>query len=122
MPVSFHFDEGILVIVAVGEYPPEELMETVQAAVDKFAQSGRLPVLFDQRRSTSLANRSTEDLKRLAAFGDSMSEYVGPRIAMVVEGDLEFGLDRMASAFMDESRSVQVCRDLNTARQWLLEE
>lgn len=122
MPVTFHFDEGIIVIVAVGEYPPEALMEAVQAAVNKFAQSGRVPLMFDQRQSTSLATRSTEDLRRLAAFGDHLTEFMGPRIAFVVEGILEFGLNRLTSAYMDENFETNIFQDPDAARRWLLEE
>ncbi len=87
-------------------------------AAGDYAQT-RLPVLVDARQSR--ANPPFDEMVQTAMFSQSIAEDIGPRIALVVEGALRYGLARMLSSLAgtDGKLILQPFRKLESARDWV---
>lgn len=120
MPVAYRFEEDIITIEATGTYTPDDLKATVQQVLDDAAAPQKKMVLFDLTTSTSLPNRSTEQVRDMAGFLQSLRERLGPRIAMVTSGKLAYGLMRMGSSYADNAQfAAEAFTDTESAKAWL---
>ncbi len=122
MAVSSYIRPSIIVVVAEGEYTVEELIQGVRNGLDEFDELIRPCLLFDQRMSESLQTRTNKELRDIAAYGNSIRERIGRRVAFVTSGLLEFGLARMGSAYLDDDElELNVFTEIEAAFEWLSE-
>jgi hypothetical protein len=121
MPVSFRYDENIIVIEMSGEYSVHELRSTV---INAFADSSRLPnavLMIDLSESKSFNKRSSETINSFAHFIGSFAKQFNKRIAFIAPDDLKYGLVRMGvSAANNIEIEVEIFREYLKAREWLI--
>jgi hypothetical protein len=117
MPVSSFVEPRRIRIVAEGEYSFEEVVCAFETAIA--AAPRRLPVLVDARESR--ANPPYEELRSTALFAERIADRIGPKIAIVVEGALRYGLARMLSMLgsVDGPLEYGTFRDMERAEAWL---
>lgn len=116
----FTVHERHIHMVAAGEYSYEDVVDAFESAIE---QAGtRLPVLVDARQSK--ANPPFDEMMQTAMFSQSIADDIGPRIALVVEGALRYGLARMLSALAgtDGRLVFQPFREVEPARDWVVAE
>ena len=101
MPVSYTIEGEVLHLVMHGEYGPEEIRSRVEEALADPRLPHDVHFLFDTRPSTSLASRSTAELRDVAGFLGARSQAFGGRLAMLASEPLHFGLLRMAEVYSE---------------------
>lgn len=122
MPFTHHYDPetNVLYLTATGALEDEEAIAYAQ----KLAADGSIPPGRSELADFSQANLgslSADALRRIAGVFQRHDVDAGrSRVALVVSGDLGFGLARMYQAFRSESAiQLRVFRDLAAAREWL---
>ncbi len=121
MAVSYRFVENILRLDFVGVYPPDDIIN----AFDRALEDPRFPArnarfLIDVTRSESLADRSVDDLRRVAEYFASRSGRFGRRCAILAESAVHFGLMRMVVVFAEiKNAEARVFKDEEEAMAWL---
>jgi len=78
-----------------------------------------LKVLRDARKQVGLIGDSLKDLDPFISIAKNSFMHAGSRMAIVASEDIVFGTSRVFQAHLDES--VSVFRDLDEAREWLLQ-
>ena len=120
MPVTYSIRSNLLLIVASGDYDAAEPPRTLLAALDDAACPPRVALLIDVRESRSLANRSIEEIRRIAEFIGPHAERIGGRCAVVTGNDLQFGLGRMGAVHAESvGVNASIFRDIAPALEWL---
>ena len=108
--------ESVEVVTILEEFGPGEGLESYKS----LAQRLRGPLrLFDFSVGW---NPSTEELKALAAFAADLQSRSPVRIAIVVAGDLGYGLGRMYQAIRemrDLDNPLMIFRSRQEAMDWL---
>ena len=121
MPVSYSFNGNILRMEFEGLYPSSAIIEAFEEALADPAfppQNARL--LLNVNRSESLADRSVEDLRRVAECFAQRADRVGRRCAIVAESAVHFGLMRMAVVFAEMyDAEARVFKKEDEAILWL---
>ncbi len=117
MAISYVLEPDFARIRAEGHYTYQEVVAAFLALVAEADR--RLPILLDARES--LANPDLGEMRLTAEFADSIAPQIGPRIALVVEGTLRFGLARMLAALgsREDRLEYRAFRDLVEAEDWL---
>src|SRR5580765_2986478 len=120
MPVTYSISSSLLLMTAVGEYEPRDLTRTFLAALNDPACPAHVALLLDVRPSSMLATRSMDDIRAIGQFLGPYSERIGGRCAVVTGTEVQYGLGRMGSIYM-ESVGVEagIFRDMDAAREWL---
>ena len=117
---SYDPDTKVLYLKASGAITDEEAISYAQKlAADASIPPGRAELAdFSE---ANLAALSAEALRRIASvFQRHDLDPGSSRVALVVSGDLGFGLARMYQAFRSESAiQLRVFRDVAAARKWL---
>ena len=121
MPVTWHFDNRIIVLDMRGEYGIDALQEALLGALDDTRCPSDAVLLFDMQHSESIRERSAEDVRAMARFLARHAARFGNRLAMLVGNDLAYGLMRVGAVHA-EAAGVEpmVFRDADAARGWLL--
>jgi len=120
MPCSYRIEGDLLYLLAEGHYELEDFEKLVHRALADPACPDPATLLVDARRAE--VNPSTGDLRDSARFVGSLGRRIRPRLALVVERDLHFGLGRMFAAFAERhGLNLGAFRDLDEARGWLAE-
>ncbi len=97
-------DDDVLLLTADGYYTTDELRRAIDDGLTASTEPIRALVI-DLTRSTSLAQRSADDVDLMAAFLASIASRYGKRLIMVASGELAYGLMRMGTVLAD-SRGV----------------
>jgi hypothetical protein len=127
MSFESHYDrtKQILYCTVRGAYT----METFYATVPSIAQSTEFPpdsdTLWDLRQLI-FDGLNADFMKQLVAARKAFPERRGARLALIVEGDLAFGLTRMYEMISDAEaaelqQQMRAFRSLAAGEQWLLE-
>lgn len=118
MPVQSFVEPERIRIVAEGAHSFADVVLAFEAAIAVAPR--RLSVLVDARLST--ANPPYEELRSTALFADRISDRIGPRVALVVEGTLRYGLARMLSMLGSVNSPLEYAtfRDMDSAEAWLV--
>ena len=127
MPVSYTFEDRIVVLRAEGRYPAAELRTAARAAFSDPEGPAAVGLfdglLIDARGSLSLRERSWAELRHTAHMLAPLVNHFGSRIAMVATSDLDYGLLRVAAVTLEgDGADAAVFRDVDAAREWLLED
>jgi len=104
----------------VGAYAPEEIVRTF----DDVLRDPKLPehaqFLLDVSGSEVMAQRSAEELRRVANVFGIHAQRFGGRCAVVVSSPVQFGLSRMAGAYVEsDSVTIEVFDSPTEALAWL---
>jgi hypothetical protein len=120
MPVSYTFDDRIIVVHLVGHYSSGEMLETVVASLNDPELPRNPMLMLDLRASQSMPERSAEEVRSRARDLAVHGAGFGHRIAMIAPTDLAYGMMRIASAAAAAGGLfTKVFRDFEAARAWL---
>ncbi|MGD8412666.1 MAG: STAS/SEC14 domain-containing protein [Candidatus Latescibacterota bacterium] len=121
MPVKYTFEQNILKMTFDGVYGSEAIIQSFNEALEDPAFPGEnARLLLDVRGSDSLADRSVEDLRKVAEHYARNADRVGRRCAIVAQSDIHFGLMRMAVAFTETyDADARVFKSEDEAVDWL---
>jgi hypothetical protein len=119
MELGFGFAAGIVTIRLAGEYMIADAKTAIRMVVpgDKYAVRG---TLIDLRESRSLATRSRAELETIGTYLADLREELGGRVAIVVGGQLAYGLTRVAAAWAGvNGLPIRTFFDETSAVAWL---
>lgn len=120
MPVAYEFDDRVIVLRMVGKYAASDIRKTILDALADVRLPKGAVLLFDLRESTSLRDRTADEVREMARFLAAHGPRFGNRLAMVTGDDLAFGLMRLGSATANSGGvDAEVFRDMGAARRWL---
>ncbi|MFL5576907.1 MAG: hypothetical protein ACJ79S_13155 [Gemmatimonadaceae bacterium] len=121
MPISYTFDERIIIVRMVGQYSVQDVEDALLLALTDPARPQGAVLLLDVRASESLRTRPPEDIWALGRLLARWRMWFGSRVAGVAPTDLLFGLMRMGQV-PAEAGGVIACvfRAIEPARAWLL--
>lgn len=117
MPINFQNNDGIGIFTTVGDVDYGEGIDVLTHGLQSIQSADPLLVLFDLRQSRE--HRSAEEVSSIA---DIVKPYVSgtAKIALLAEADIYFGLSRIFSAYVEDTRiTAQVFRDYDQALSWL---
>lgn len=121
MPAEYSFAEPIITVRLAGSYSTQELKATILRSLGDPSCPDDPRLLFDQRETTSLRERTVEDVRYMADFLAREGGAFGNRLAMVTSDALGFGMMRMASVFAESGGlTARVFTDVAEAESWLL--
>lgn len=120
MPVTFEFDGRILVLRLTGIYSLSEIRAGLVAALAEAQPRAPNGILVDVRDSESLATRTLGDMTSIVGFLAYHAAAYGNRVALVVAGDQQYALVRMAAEDLHTAGiAASVFRDVGEARRWI---
>jgi hypothetical protein len=120
MPVAYEFDNRVIVLRMAGKYAANDLRKAILDALDDSRAPKGPVLLFDLRESTSLGDRTADEVREMARFLAAHGKRFSNRLAMVTGDDLAFGLMRLGSATaVSGGVDAEVFRDMDAARRWL---
>jgi hypothetical protein len=120
MPVTYSISSNLLLMTAAGEYEPQDLPRTFLAALNDPACPDHVALLLDVRPSSMLATRSMDDIRAIGQFLGPYTERIGGRCAVVTGTEVQYGLGRMGSIYMESvGIEARIFRDMDAAREWL---
>ena len=113
--------EGLVTVVAAGDFDFAEIRDTFSAIYSSHEGSELLLVLIDDRGSSFSPDTAT--LRRIVDLWAGLSAEVPSRIALLATRKVHFGFGRMVHAF-SENRPLQfaVFSDDTKALAWLRRE
>ena len=116
MPLSYKIDAGIVYTTVTGKIEVQEQIDFMREMVSDPALPSPLLILRDTREQTGYIRGSHRELTSFAA-----SLPIGAKAAIVASEEVIFGTSRMFQARVDETHNVRVFRDIDEAREWLLQ-
>jgi len=120
MPVSYSIHGSLLKLELVGQYEPDDVINTFVGAMNDPAVPTPVALLLDVRKSLTLANAAIADIRRVAEYVGPFADRVGGRVAVVASSDVHFGLSRLGSVYSESvGVEAQVFRDVESAVAWL---
>ncbi len=123
MSVRYELEGPLLTITVQGEYPPEALFESWEAASLEPGFRDTRSVLLDATQSVSLIHRSRADIRKITNFYLDRAGGNLTRVGLLVSGPLQFGIMRVASTFVWlAGAEARVFRDRDRALSWLRED
>ena len=121
MPVTYAFDDSIVVIRMEGQYTVPDLEQAILAGLGDSHLPTDAVLMCDLSESRALRDRPTEDVRGMARFLVRHRARYGSRLAMVAPNDLAFGLMRLGAVTAEAGGvAAEVFRDYAAARAWLL--
>jgi len=123
MDWTIHTDEtrGVIVVTLRGHWDAKGILEALQTLWAEQLRTGTLGALWDFR-GVRAGGVTTGQLREVATRHMSDRPALPEsRAAVVVSGDLEFGMARMTEAFIAEGLvDMQIFRDMTKASDWLI--
>jgi hypothetical protein len=121
MPVTYGFDDTIVVMRAEGAYTLADLKAATLGALDDSARPEGSVLMFDVRASEALAERTADEVRDMAEFLQRHGDRFARRLAIVAGSDLGYGLMRLGAAHTEQGGiTSEVFRDYDAAKRWLL--
>lgn len=117
MPLSFHIDNSIGFFTTTGDLDYGEGIKILHEGLQEIRSNLKNPlILFDIRKSKE--NRSSKEIYGIAEV--IRGYFDNAKIAMLVEGDLYYGLSRMLEAYIEPSNiCTRVFKNYDAALTWL---
>ena len=123
MPVTYELHCPTIVVSLNGAYETSEVRDAILTAIADPRAAGATGLLFDVRKSASIASRTATEVRAMADFIAANAERFGRRIALVAESDAAFGLMRLGSVTVEQKGvAARVFRDIADAEGWLAEQ
>ncbi|HEX2779972.1 MAG TPA: hypothetical protein VHM30_10755 [Gemmatimonadaceae bacterium] len=119
--MMYDFVHDVLFLSAVGASKHGDAASALHAALADPARPVPLRgLVFDARLSTSIAQRTSGQIRGIAEAIASNAVALGGRVALIGESDLTFGLLRIGDAYMQcAGLDSRVFRDASDAAEWL---
>lgn len=118
--VNYDIRGRIVRLNMVGEYTPSDIQDTLATALSDDDFPPHALILFDVSKSTSLAERSADDLRHMARHLAEISHRFDTRFALVAGTRLHYGMMRMAEVFSESSgMSARAFLTAEDALKWL---
>jgi hypothetical protein len=117
---KIHGEIGFTYIKVWGEIGAADEQQMIEAVVGDPAFTPNMRILVDRRESTM--NVRFQDAKQFVVHVKAMQEIMGhPIIAVVVGGQLDYGLQRMFQSLSDGvlSHEYGIFQSVEEARAWL---
>lgn len=120
MGASYTFVGNVVRIDLEGNYPSEDAIKAFERALEDPAFPANARLIVDVRRSESLTQRRTEDLKMVVDFFAQKVGRVGGRGAILAASEFQVGLMRLTATYA-ELREVEamVFQTEDEAIRWL---
>lgn len=120
MPVTYNLDGKLLRLDLVDSYQPQDIPEAFLAGLEDPACPDSVALLLDVTRSSSLAERAPNEIRKVAEFLGPFAERIGGRCAVFATSNVHYGLSRMGAVYCEGvGVSARVFRDLGDALEWL---
>lgn len=120
MPVTYELHCPTIVVSLNGVYETADVREAVLAAIADPRAVGATGLLFDVRKSASIAGRTATEVRAMADFLATKAGQFGNRLALVADTDAAFGLMRLGSVAVEQKGvDARVFRDIADAEGWL---
>ena len=120
MPVTYELHCPTIIVALDGVYETADVRDAVLAAVADPRAAGATGLLFDVRKSASIAGRTATEVRAMADFLAAKAGQFGNRIALVAATDAAFGLMRLGSVAVEQMGvDARVFRDIADAECWL---
>ena len=119
VPITFHIDKNIGIFKTEGDVDYREGIKILQGGLQDIKSSIDFPlILFDIRKSKE--DRDSDEIRGIAQI--LVDYFEDAKVALLVEGDLYFGLSRMFEAYMQPSNiQSRVFKNYDDALSWLKE-
>ncbi len=117
MPLSYKIDGGIVSTTVTGKVEVREQIDFIREYLSDPALPSPLLILRDSRNQTGHLEQSQQ--QQLIRF--ALGVTIDMKVAIVASADVIFGTSRIFQARVDETHNVQVFRDIEQARGWLLQ-
>ena len=121
MSVTYTLEEDLVWLHHDDDYTTDDVRQALVAALaDVNLPQDRRKFLMDVTQSRSLAERSADDVKSMAAFFASHADALHGRLAILATEGLYYGMMRMAAAYAECSNlATKVFSDCDAAVAWL---
>lgn len=121
MPVTYTLEEDLVWLHHDDDYTTDDVRQALVAALaDVNLPQDRRKFLMDVTQSRSLAERSADDVKSMAAFFASHADALHGRLAILATEGLYYGLMRMAASYAEcTNLATKVFSECDAAVVWL---
>jgi hypothetical protein len=123
MPFALSYDprKAIARVAIVGRLLPDEFQVALDRLTTSTEHAPDVDTIWDLRGADFLA-ADAELLRRIVALAQTYPARHGCRSALLVAGDLAFGMCRMFTLMADGvvPQQLNVCRDLAEAEAWIV--
>ncbi len=121
MPVTYTFKDDLVWLHHDDDYTTNDVKQALVSALgDVNLPQNRRKFLMDVTQSRSLAERSADDVKSMAAFFASHADALHGRLAILATEGLYYGMMRMAASYAESPNLLtKVFTDRRAAVDWL---
>lgn len=121
MKYEIEYSDGILEVKTSGNAELQGFMDFIRDIVahEHWQPDGKILINHTKLNADSL---TSEDIEKMSDFGKNLQSKIGrAKIALVVPGDLQFGLSRMWQMFSSPGResATELFRSRDKAVSWL---
>ena len=120
MAASYEIQGRFFILRLRHDYSMDDILSTCEAAFDDSAFPADALAIMDLRESTSLKDRSPQDLRFMAGQLAGFSSRFGSRLALAAGNQLHYGMMRMAEVFSESSgMTARAFITIEEAEAWL---
>ena len=117
MPVSYRMSGDVVIFESIGEYQWNDMLNTVDTALSSLEHGSEMHLLFDERKAKYVPKE--EEIRLIVNHLEKWRHTI-KKIALVVEESAQYGMGRMAQAYLEYSeRAFNVFFDAEEAFEWL---
>lgn len=118
--VTIDDDARLRIQTLTGKAKPEDLFQAVEEVYERPDFNPHHNFVWDLRECR-LENVSSDAVREFAMFVTVQWTAFGtpPKGAVVVSRDLEFGLSRLFTSYLDERSDFRIFREMDEAIEWL---
>ena len=121
--ICFEDEKGYYVIKTSGETTPSDVQKSLRSVFSHQCWRPGMSIMFDNRRE-DLTKLSSYDIKLISLkFLKFNDQLAGSKVALVMPGDLSYGLARMWELYTERTASFKtsVFRSIENASKWIAE-
>jgi hypothetical protein len=121
--IIFVKEKGYFIIKTSGDTTPDDVEASLKQVLDDPDWSTGTHILYDNRLE-NFSNLSDGDIQRISLkFTQFNNKLKSSKIAMVMPGDIAFGLARMWETYTENSASFKtnIFRKIDDAFKWIEE-
>jgi len=123
LPATYEIRGQLVHLKLEGGYTTQDVKRAMEEALDDPEFPNGALLLMDVTRSTSLGERSTEDLRDMAGYLARLSPHFGARLGIAAGSRLHYGMMRMAEVYSETGgMTARAFLTFDEASNWLLGE
>ena len=100
MPVSYRMSGDVVIFESIGEYQWNDMLNTVDTALSSLEHGSEMHLLFDERKAKYV--QKEEEIRLIVNHLEKWRHTI-KKIALVVEESAQYGMGRMAQAYLESS-------------------